>query len=141
MNNQQVDFSTLKLVHTQELDVRWSDLDVLGHVNNSVYLTYFEQARIEWWLSTGEAFDLADGEGPIMVTANCTIIKPIVFPGKLQINVHAGLPGNSSYVIYYEIFIKKQQLELAATGNTKIVWVNYKQGKSIPLPDKVRRHL
>lgn len=141
MKNQETDFSTLKLVHTFEMEVRWGDLDLLGHVNNSVYFTYFEQARIDWWQASGEEFDLGNEEGPVIVTANCTFLMPIFYPATLLINVHAGLPGNSSYIIYYEIFIKNHSLDLAATGNTKIVWMNYKQGKSLPLPDKVRRHL
>ena len=35
-----------KLVHTAHLDIRWADMDAFGHVNTSVYLTYFEQARV-----------------------------------------------------------------------------------------------
>jgi hypothetical protein len=37
------------LVHTTEIAIRWCDMDAFGHVNNSVYFSYFEVARIEWW--------------------------------------------------------------------------------------------
>lgn len=138
MQNTEIDISKLKLVYTLDLPVRWRDLDDLGHVNNSVYFTYFEQARIEWWLS--EKLTLKNKEqGPVIITANCTFIKPVFHPSQLQIKVHAGLPGKSSYLIYYEIFIKGQSLELAAHGNTKIVWVDYQQGKALPLPDEIRK--
>lgn len=138
MNTQEIDPSKLKLVHTLDLPVRWGDLDDLGHVNNSVYFTYFEQARIEWWLSEGLTLTNKE-QGPVIVTADCTFIKPIFHPSQLQIIVHAGMPGKSSYLIYYEIFIKNQSLELAAHGSTKIVWVDYQQGKSLPMPEKIRR--
>ena len=36
------------LVHTSRLPIRWGDMDALGHVNNTVYFRYMEQARIEW---------------------------------------------------------------------------------------------
>ena len=36
------------LVHTSRQAVRWADMDMLGHVNNTSYFRYFEQARIEW---------------------------------------------------------------------------------------------
>ncbi|MBK6404207.1 MAG: thioesterase family protein [Holophagales bacterium] len=31
------------------VEVRFRDLDAMGHVNNAVYLTYFEQARLAFW--------------------------------------------------------------------------------------------
>jgi len=138
VNKPEIDLTKLKLVHTLELPVRWRDLDDLGHVNNSVYFTYFEQARVEWWSTIDEVLAV-DKQGPVIVTANCNFLKPIFYPTTLHINVHAGLPGNSSYIIYYEIFTKNQTLELAAHGSTKIVWVDYSQGKAIPLPEKFRR--
>jgi acyl-CoA thioester hydrolase len=35
-------------VHEKRIEIRWSDLDVYGHVNNAIYLTYLEEARDEW---------------------------------------------------------------------------------------------
>jgi acyl-CoA thioester hydrolase len=36
------------MIHEKEIEIRWKDLDVYGHVNNAVYLTYLEEARDEW---------------------------------------------------------------------------------------------
>jgi acyl-CoA thioester hydrolase len=38
----------MKPVHEKRIELRWSDLDVYGHVNNAIYLTYIEEARDEW---------------------------------------------------------------------------------------------
>ena len=35
-------------VHEKRIEIRWSDLDVYGHVNNAIYLTYLEEVRDEW---------------------------------------------------------------------------------------------
>jgi acyl-CoA thioester hydrolase len=35
-------------VHEKRVEIRWSDLDVYGHVNNAIYLTYLEEVRDEW---------------------------------------------------------------------------------------------
>ena len=35
-------------VHEKRIEIRWNDLDVYGHVNNAIYLTYLEEARDEW---------------------------------------------------------------------------------------------
>ena len=36
------------MIHEKEIEIRWKDLDVYGHVNNAVYLTYLEEGRDEW---------------------------------------------------------------------------------------------
>lgn len=76
MKPHEIDISTLKPVHTSRMMVRWRDLDELGHVNNSVYFTYFEQARIEWWLTAGATLSQQQ-EGPVVITAECMFKRPI----------------------------------------------------------------
>ena len=123
-----------KLVHTAHIPVRWRDLDDFGHVNNSTYFTYFEQARVEWWLK----FNININNppiGPVVVTCQCTFIKPIFFPSDLDIKVYVSPPGRSSYTIYYEIFDAKQTDKRYAEGDTKMVWVDYQAGHSVPLTD------
>jgi acyl-CoA thioester hydrolase len=139
MQSDEIDLSSFKLVHTTEIDVRWRDLDEFGHVNNSVYLTYFEQARIEWWLTLDKSL-VVNNHGPIIVTAACTFLKPLQHPDQLIITVHAGDPGKSSYTIYYEIFSTRKNI-LVTTGTTRVVWVDYTHGKSAPLPDRMRDFL
>jgi acyl-CoA thioester hydrolase len=36
------------VIHEKRIEIRWKDLDVYGHVNNAVYLTYLEEVRDEW---------------------------------------------------------------------------------------------
>jgi acyl-CoA thioester hydrolase len=48
-------------VHEKRIEIRWSDMDAFGHVNNATYLTYLEEVRDEWVERTlGEAGDLSD---------------------------------------------------------------------------------
>jgi acyl-ACP thioesterase len=42
-----------RLLHTSRQIVRWGDMDFYGHVNNTVYFRYFEQARVEWLEQAG----------------------------------------------------------------------------------------
>ena len=44
-----------RLLHTSRQIVRWGDMDFYGHVNNTVYFRYFEQARVEWLEQAGFA--------------------------------------------------------------------------------------
>jgi hypothetical protein len=49
-----------RLLHTSRQIVRWGDMDFYGHVNNTVYFRYFEQARVEWLEQAGFAVSEAD---------------------------------------------------------------------------------
>jgi acyl-CoA thioester hydrolase len=130
-----------KLVHTEEIQVRWYDMDAYGHVNNSVYFTYFELARIAWWrLITPPEISFLE-IGPVIINAHCTFFKTITYPDWLTVNMFAGPAGRSSYECYYDIQSKEKSDVLYASGSTKVVWVDRQADRSIPLPDFIRRHL
>ncbi len=112
-----------------DLDIRWGDMDALGHVNHTAYLVYCEQARIAWWESLGIQFAET---GPILVEAKVNYLKALTYPAHLNITLQAHSATRSSYVIDYQILSKG---EVAAKAYTTMVWVNYGAGKSVPLPD------
>ena len=122
-----------KHVFTSTMLVRWSDMDHIGHVNNAVYFVYMEQSRIEW-LNSIELYTAQELTGPVIVTAECTYHKPITAPAELEVKVFIGQPGRSSLLVKNEILIDG---EIFSTGAVKIVWIDYKAGKSVPLPDEI----
>lgn len=126
-----------KLVHTLRMQIRWGDMDAMGHVNNTVYFRYLEQARIEWFTQAG-CEPNPSGEGPVIVNAHCTFIRQLRYPGEIEILTYAGPPGRSSFETFQEIRRVDQPAVLSAQGGAKIVWVNFPQEKSAPLPDYVR---
>ena len=58
------------LVHTTTQSIRWGDMDALGHVNNTVYFRYMEQARIEWFYAHTKAVAYSGNDGPLIVNAS-----------------------------------------------------------------------
>lgn len=126
------------LVHVSHIPVRWGDMDALGHVNNTVYFRYAEQARIEWLVSLDYANNVAVDEGLVIVNASCTFFRPITFPATVEVRTLIGKPGRSSLPTYYEMRIAGDPT-LYAEGASKIVWWNPATGKSVPLPEFIRR--
>lgn len=53
----------MKHVYTVVMPIRWGDMDAMGHVNNTVYFQYLEQARIEWLRRLGAAARMRKGRG------------------------------------------------------------------------------
>lgn len=118
----------------------WSQMDALGHINNAVYFSYCEETRLAFFnaIGLGDALAGKSETGPVIINATCVFLKPVVYPCTLQVSMYCGEIGNSSFMAHYEI---KCNGELFTTGQSKVVWVNYSEGKSIPLPQAVRKHL
>lgn len=129
-----------KLVHTTRMPIRWGDMDAMGHVNNTIYFRYMEQARIEWFTEAGCDPD-PHGEGPVIINARCTFIKQLKYPGEIEVKTYVAAPGRSSFEMYHEIRRIDQQEILSAEGGAKVVWVHFPSEKSSPLPDWVRKLL
>ena len=134
---------TKKRVHSMRMPIRWGDMDAMGHVNNTVYFRYIEQARISWFDEIA-CTPNPDGEGPVIVNAHCSFIKQLKYPGEIEVTTLVGPPGRSSFEMYHEIRLvgaDGQAGALHSEGGAKVVWINFPAEKSAPLPDELRQLL
>lgn len=122
------------LVHTSLQKLRWGDMDMLGHVNNTVYFRYMEQARIEWIyaLAGGQGYD--DGHGPVIVNASCNFRMPLVYPAEVDVRMSIGEPGRTSIGSYYDLMVGEKRY---ADGAARMVWTDRATGRPVPLPAQV----
>lgn len=130
----------LKLIFTAHIPIRWGDMDANKHVNNTEYFRYMEQARVEWIHSLGQRDSWGEGIQVAIVTASCTYLRQMTYPGTVEVRMLAEPPGRSSVSTHYEIRLSGDT-EPRATGSAKMVWVDSRRDKSTPLPDVVRQAL
>jgi len=129
-----------KFVFKMKVDIRWSDMDEMGHVNNAIYLTYFEQARVYYCQESCE-WDWRE-LGVILANAHLDYVRPVVFPDPTFIYVRTSKIGNKSLVINYMITTLVDGVEqLATTGYTVMVMFDYKSNQSMLVPDSIREKL
>lgn len=126
-----------RLLHSLRLQVRWGDMDALGHVNNAEYLRYFEQSRIVWLEGLGYPV-AGKGSGPILAKVSVTYLRPIVYPSELEIRLYAGHVGNSSFTLVSEIVNGRDASERFTEGEFVTVWVDYDAARSVPIPETLR---
>jgi acyl-CoA thioester hydrolase len=126
-----------KLVFSNHMPIRWGDQDALGHLNNTGYFRFMEQARVEWLEAFGFSTTAAASEGPVIVNASCTFLIPFTYPGTIECLMFAGTPGRSSVPTFYEMRLVGQA-RLFAEGAAKLVWIDSTTGKSVPLPEALR---
>src|SRR5437868_9714800 len=103
-----------KLIHTSLIPIRWGDMDAYGHVNNTVYFRYMEQARVEFLESLGYTV-MPQGTGPVIVGTSCTFMIALGYPGTVELKMFAGTPGRSSFPTSFE-FRLQSDARLYATG-------------------------
>lgn len=126
-------------LHTSRIPVRWRDLDDFSHVNSATYFTYFEQARVEFFEK--EVLGMKEkGFGPAVITNQCTYLKQIRYPNVLKVTMSIGEIGRTSFVLHYQIVCEAEPDVLCAEGSSKIVWVDYRIGKSAPLPEEIQKY-
>ena len=131
--------SPQKLVHSSLIPIRWGDMDVYGHVNNTIYFRFMEQIRVEYLEQLGFKV-MPRGEAPVIINASCTFLIPLNYPGTVDIRMYCGEPGRSSIPTHYEIRLQGEDT-LYATGDSKIVWMDVASGKSVAIPDELRAAL
>jgi acyl-CoA thioester hydrolase len=114
--------------------IRWGDMDMLGHVNNTVYFRYMEQARIEWMASLVGDVGADDGPLPVVVNASCNFRIPLVYPADVEVRMYIGDPGRTSLGSFYDLSVEGQR---RADGAARMVWTDRMSGRPVPLPKGV----
>jgi acyl-CoA thioester hydrolase len=127
----------MKLLHRTRIDVRWRDLDAFEHVNNSVYLTYIEEARIRWMQTLGDAWNDASA-APVVANTNVNYRRQLDWPASLDVSLHVARVGNSSLTLAHRIAAAEYPDVLYSDGETVMVWIDPASGRPVPLPEAVR---
>ena len=123
-----------KLVHVERIAIRWGDMDAMGHVNNTVYFRYMEQARIGWFEALVPKAEAWGEISIVVVNASCNFQRPINYPGTVEVRVYAAPPGGSSVQTFYELKINN---EIYADGAATVVFIDREQ-KPLRIPDRFR---
>ncbi len=129
-----------KFVYQLEIPIRWIDMDPMGHVNNAVYFTYLETARIDWMQSLGVPPN-PQGQGPVIVNAFCNFHRQLEHPGTVLLRMYVSNPGRSTFDSWATLERTDTPGVIYATGGATTVWVDFPNQKSAPLPQWMRQHL
>jgi acyl-CoA thioester hydrolase len=118
---------------------RFSDLDPMGHVNNAVYLTWIENARIEFMRRLG-TFDQPDIGGMAMILARVELDfrSAVGFGEEIEVGVRTARLGTKSFDLEYEL---RAGDRLVASATTVLVAYDYNRNESKEIPDEWRRRL
>ncbi len=117
-----------------EIKPRFRDTDGLAHVNNSVYLTYLEVARTEWFLELFPDTNLKDFNF-IIARVEIDYLLPITLKSNVIIKMWVSEIGNKSWVFRYDIYDKNTEIKYARAKTVQVLF-DYENNKTIKLDDK-----
>ena len=130
-----------EFAHRVAIDVRFADTDAMGHVNNAVYLTYCEMARIRYWSDvSGEP--LAAGhhgaESLILAEARITYRAQVFHTDIVTVETRATHIGRSSFLLEHRLTAREPGGEprLVAVSESVMVRFDYTVGRAAPLDDR-----
>lgn len=126
--------------HRVTVDVRFADTDAMGHVNNAVYLTYCEMARIRYWTdTTGEpvAAGHEGAESLILAEARIAYRAPVFHTERVTVESRASHVGRSSFTLEHRLTAAAPGAppRLVAVSDSVLVRYDYATGAPVALDD------
>lgn len=122
----------------ERVPVAWGDMDAFVHVNNIVYLKWFETARIACFEAIGWLeWMRAHGVGPILARTSCVYRAPVRFPDTVWVGARIDDLGADRFTMIYRVVSEKLG-RVAAEGDGRIVSFNYATQSKAPIPAPIR---
>ncbi|MHB8091591.1 MAG: acyl-CoA thioesterase [Syntrophales bacterium] len=121
--------------------VAWGEMDAFQHVNNIIYLRYFESARIAYFYKLDMIEAMArTGIGPILASLSCKFKVQITYPDDVLIGAKVTNIGKHSFMMGYCVFSASHQ-KMAAEGEGLIVTFNYQENRKVAVPEELRQRI
>ena len=107
---------------------------MLGHLNNAIYVTYYEVARIQYFYEIG--WQLTDVSN-VVAHLEIDFLKPVVPKDEIVVRIRTARLGVKSFVMEYEIVSKDGSIIYNKASSTQVCF-NKSDGKPVPIPDHIR---
>lgn len=137
-------------IYRKVIPLRWGDMDAMNHLNNTLYFRLMEEARISWFyehdMVVGGGTSAGD-DGPILASASCDFLTSMTYPCDAVVTQTVTRIGRSSMDLDLTIEGAADSTEagavplLYARGKNVLVWMNYREGRSAPWPERLVRAL
>lgn len=118
------------------MPVRWRDLDAFNHVNNAMFLSYVEEARL-LWMQTVEGSGLYPDASPVVAATHMNYRRQIGWPEALAIELSTERVGSTSLTLAHRIMRADDASVVYGDGNAVMVWIGG-DGRPVALPGPIR---
>jgi acyl-CoA thioester hydrolase len=134
-----MDLATLEqqYIVSTEIKVKWGEMDAFQHLNNTVYIRYIEDGRIDLLEKLGMSSDMKTFNiGPILASIQCDYLAPVTYPDTIIVFSTATQTGAKKIELEHKLWSTKQNC-LVAKSTGVGVYYDFKMSKSCNIPDSV----
>lgn len=126
-----------KFFHSVDLQLRFSDVDVLGHVNNTVYFSFFDTGKAYFFEKALHCKMEWRNVECVIANIDCAFVSPVYFGEEIEVWTRCTHIGEKSFVLQ-QMIVEKRTGELKAAANSVMVSIDPKTKKSVPVPPRYR---
>lgn len=139
--NHHTDLPSLDLFHDRlEVQLRFNDVDVLGHVNNTVYFSFYDTGKAHYFTAVrGRSVDWKHVD-TVIANVNCAYMAPIFFNEKIEVLTTCLSISEKSFRLL-QMLRETETGEVKSLCETVMVCFDPHSGKSLPVADEMRRQL
>jgi acyl-CoA thioester hydrolase len=121
-----------------QMDTRWSDIDIFGHLNNAVYYQLFDSAINRWVIEGTGIQPAASPALPLVAESGCSYFREVHFPDPATVGITVTRLGRSSVTYRLGLLTGDASAPVAAVGRWVHVYVDPATRKSCPIPAAIR---
>lgn len=121
------------------IQVRFSDVDMLGHVSNTVYQTYYDAGKLHYFDEVLPEMDFVN-IGVVGASIKIDYMKPIYMRTKILVETHVTYVGNKSLTMGHQL-VEEETGEILSTCSVVLVCYNIKGKVSIPIPESWKQKI
>ena len=124
-----------KEIFETTVEIRFADIDAMGHVNNAVYFSYFEQARMAYFKERVARIWDWNEDGVIVARNEIDYVFPVFLNDRMVIRLWVEHVGSKSFTVCYRVVVGER---LCATGKSVLVCFNHNNKATQVLPESWR---
>ncbi len=117
------------------IGIRFRDIDSMGHVNNAVFFTFFEEGRKIFF---NKILNISNPDDYNFILANisCDFLKPVKINDLITLQLWIGKTGSKSFTFRYKLINREDDVFVYAKGKSVQVFFDYKKNCTIPIANK-----
>lgn len=131
-----MDYSTQTFRHRMPAQLRFSDVDRFGHVNNSVYFSLFDMCKTRYFNDV-VGTDIFDRMAPVVVHIEANFISPVYFPDEIVIDTSIVKIGNKSFTLLQRALNQRTE-EVKCYCETVMVMMDTVTNESVEIDSEFR---
>ena len=124
--------------HHNDVQIRFNDIDILGHVNNTVYFSFYDTGKAYYFNAVRRGQMNWREVDTVIANVNCAYLSPILFGEKIEVYSRCEAIHDKSFVLR-QMLVNKETREIKSICETVMVSINRESKKSCSIPDEWRR--